>query len=91
MRAKELQDMKELLKLPLIDGNRVLLLMQIIEIKHGPQGDLFQLVVFWDDGSTCSLVVTDTAEKLECPGEPVTVSIETINGVITRETKIYCV
>ena len=28
---------------------------------------------------------------LQCPGEAVTVSIETINGIITRETKIYCV
>jgi hypothetical protein len=91
MRAKELLDMKEILKLPLIDGNKVLLLMQIIEVKHGPKGDLSQLVVFWDDGSTCSLVVTDTAEMLQCPGEAVTVSIETINGSITRETKVYCV
>ena len=91
IRAKELLGMKELLKLPLIDGNKVLLLMQVIEVKYGPRGELTQLVVFWDDGSTCSLVVTETAEMLQCPGEAVTVSIETINGIITRETKIYCV
>ena len=38
-----------------------------------------------------SLVLTETAELLGCPGEPVTVSIETVNGVITRETKLFCV
>jgi hypothetical protein len=91
IRAKELLDMKELLKLPLIDGNKVMLLMQVIEVKYGPRSELSQLVVFWDDGSTCSLVVTETAEMLQFPGEPVTFSIETINGIITRETKIYCV
>ena len=91
IRAKELLDMKELLQLPLIDGNKVLLLMQIIEVKYGPRGELSQLVVFWDDGSTCSLVVTETAEKLQCPGEAITLCIETINGIITRDTKIFCV
>ena len=90
-RQKELLEMKELLKLPVVEGHRVLLLMQNITVKYGPRGELAEITVFWDDGSTCSLVLTSTAEMLGCPGEPVTVSIETVNGVVTRETKLYCV
>ena len=90
-RAKELEEMKELLKLPPVEGNNVLLLIQSIKVKYGPGGDSTEFIVFWDNGSTCSLVQTEIAERLGCPGEPVTVSIETVNGVITRDTKIYCV
>ena len=90
-RAKELDEMKELLKLPPVEGSNVLLLMQSVRIKYGPGGDSTEFLVFWDSGSTCSLVQIEIAERLGCPGEPVTVSIETVNGVITRDTKIYCV
>ena len=90
-RARELVEMKELLKLPALEGNKVLLVIQKVMVKYGPQGEMTGLTVFWDDGSTCSLVLTETAELLGCPGEPVTVSIETVNGVIMRETKLYCV
>ena len=91
LRAKELEEMKELLKLPIVQGNKVLLLMQYVTVKYGPRGELTQLTVFWDNGSTCSLVQIEFAEMLGCPGEPVTVSIDTVNGMITRETKLYCV
>ena len=71
-RAKELLEMKELLKLPAVDGSNVLLLMHTVNIKYGPGGDISEITVFWDNGSTCSLVQTSTAEMLGCPGEPVT-------------------
>jgi hypothetical protein len=90
-RAKELQDMIELLKLPIVDGSNVLLLMQSVTVKHGPAGELAQITVFWDDGSTCSLILTERVEVLGCPGEPVNVTIDTINGILTRDTKLYCV
>ena len=90
-RTKELAEMKELLKLPPVEGNKVLLIIQKVMVKYGPQGEMTGITVFWDDGSTCSLVRTEAAEMLGCPGEPVTVSIETVNGVITRETKLFCV
>ena len=90
-RAKELEQMTELLKLPVVDGSSVLLLMQDVSVKYGPAGDTTQITVFWDNGSTCSLIQISTAEMLGCPGEPVTVSIDTVNGIITRNTKLYCV
>ena len=90
-RAKELEEIQELLKLPAVEGGNVLLLIQTVMVKYGIAGELTEISVFWDNGSTCSLVLTETAEMLGCPGEPVTVSIETVNGVITRNTKLYCV
>ena len=60
-------------------------------MKYGPRGEMTEVTVFWDNGSTCSLVLTETAEQLGCPGEEVTVSIDTVNGVITRDTKLYCI
>ena len=90
-RAKELEEMLELLKLPVVDGDKVLLLMQSITAKYGPRGEMAEITVFFDNGSTCSLVLSETAELFGCPGEPVTVSIDTINGIMTRETKLYCV
>ena len=62
--------------------------MQSVTVKHGVAGELAQITVFWDDGSTCSLILSETAGVLGCPGEPVTVTIDTI---LTRETMLYCV
>ena len=91
LRAKELEEMKELLKLPPIEGNNVLLLMQSATAKYGLSGDSTKITIFWDEGSTCSLIQTEKAEQLLCPSEPIRVSIETVNGEIVRDTKLYCV
>ena len=90
-RAKDLQEMVDLLKLPVVDGESVLLQTQSVAVKYGPGGKLTELVVFWDNGSTCSLILTETAELLGCPGESVKITIDTINGLMTRDTKLYCV
>ena len=78
-----MQETLELLKFPLVDGDNVLLLMQKVTVKHGPRGKMTKITLFRDNGSTCSLVLTETADLLRCPGEPVTVSIDTINGILT--------
>ena len=90
-RATELDQMKDLLKLPVIDGGNVLLLIQEIAVKYGPTGSSCKITAFWDNGSTCSLVENNMAESLNCPWEPVVVSIDTVNGVITRNTKLYVI
>lgn len=89
-RKKEVAEMKELLAVPIHDGGNVLLLIQKVKVKYGPSGNITKLVTFWDDGSTCSLVRHETAEQLGCPHEPVTITIETVNGELKRDTKIYC-
>ena len=88
-REKELLEMKELLKLPVVDGGNVLLLIQQVKVKYGPVGKEANIVTFWDSGSTCSLILKETAEQLECPSEPVTVTIETVNGEMVRDTRMY--
>ena len=90
-RAKDLKEMKELLKLPIIDGESVLLQIQTVQVKYGAEGRLSDIVLFWDNGSTCSLILTETAELFRCPGEPVQITIDTINGLLTRDTKLYCI
>ena len=89
-RKEEVVEMKELLAKPMHDGNNVLLLIQKVKVKYGPSEDMAKLITFWDDGSTCSLVRIETAEQLGCPFEPVTITIETVNGELKRDTKIYC-
>ena len=58
-RTKELVEMEELLKLPVVQGSSVLLLMQNVSVKYGSRGEITELTVFWDNGSTCSLVKTE--------------------------------
>ena len=36
-------------------------------------------------------MLNEIAEQLKCPSEPVRFSIETVNGVITRDTRFHCV
>ena len=60
-------------------------------MKYGAKGRLSDIVLFWDNGSTCSLILTETAELFRCPGEPVQITIDTINGLLTRDTKLYCI
>ena len=52
-RAKELEEMMDLLKLPVVEGDKVLLLMQQVTVKYGAKGELAQITVFWDNISTC--------------------------------------
>ena len=73
-RSKELEEMKQLLQMPVVERYNVLLLVQGVKVKHRPEGDTSKTTVFWDDGSTCSLVKNETAEILGCPNEPITVS-----------------
>ena len=49
------------------------------------------LSVFFDNGSTCSLILTCVAEKFGLQGETVKVTIGTVNGEQERVTKLYVV
>ena len=46
---------------------------------------------FFDPGSTCSLVLSEFAEKYKLEGRNVTVIIDTVNGEKVRETKLYVI
>ena len=58
---------------------------------HGPYRKRSDVVGFFDQGSTCSLVLTSFAENRSLQGQTVTISIGTVNGPNTRDTKLYIV
>ena len=90
-RREEMEEIERIVGLPPIPGEQVLLLFQEINIVYGHERLEDKIKAFWDDGSTCSLVKTTTAEHFQLRGEPITISIDTVNGVIERETKMYVV
>ena len=45
---KELLEMRELLKLPILDGNNVLLLIQQVRVKYRSAGGEAMMITFWD-------------------------------------------
>jgi hypothetical protein len=61
----------------LLDGNSVLLIIQ-------------EIIIF-DPGSTCSLILTEFAERHGLDGTLVTITIGKVNGEKERATKLYMV
>ena len=90
-RDLELTELHRRLGDQLIDGDRVLLIIQEIRMLYGVSRKETTVISFNDPGSTCSLVLTDFAEKHELLGRPVTITIGTVNGEKRRETKLYMV
>ena len=90
-RDLELTELHRRLGDQLIDGDRVLLIIQEIRMLYGVSRKETTVISFNDPGSTCSLVLTDFAEKHELLGRPVTITIGTVNGEKQRETKLYMV
>ena len=90
-RVEEMEEIERIVGLPPIPGEQVLLLFQGIKVVYGPDRTEDQIKTFWDDGSTCSLVKDSTAERLQLRGEPVTITIDTINGKVERKTRHYVV
>ena len=58
---------------------------------YGPQRSSSKIVTFFDDGSTCSIILNSVAKEFGLMGEKVIVTIETINAVTTRDTMLYLV
>ena len=90
-RKKECDDLSKLLSEPMIESDRILLVLQEIWMTFGPEGNRVKLNVFFDNGSTCSLILTSVAEKYRLWGESVSVIIGTVNGEVERDTKLYVI
>ena len=54
-------------------------------------GEQVRINVFFDGGSTCSLILTSVAERYGLQGHEVRVTIATVNGEKDRTTKLYMV
>ena len=73
----------------LLDGDKVLLIIQEISMVVGTNRAQKKVITFFDPGSTCSLVLTNYAEENGLEGTPVTITIGTVNGEKERTTKLY--
>ena len=90
-RKLELQEVMEELKSPGLNGDQVLLVVQRVNMVYGSGRMVTEVVTFFDDGSTCSVILNSMAIQFGLLGEKVTVTIETLNAVTTKETMIYVV
>ena len=90
-REKELAEVRQKLGEKLLDGDKVLLIIQEISMVVGTNRAQKKVITFFDPGSTCSLVLTNYAEENGLEGTPVTITIGTVNGEKERTTKLYVV
>ena len=90
-RQTEWDEIREILKIPMKDGDKVLLILQEIWMQFGLDSRRVRINVFFDAGSTCSLILTSVAERYGLQGHEVKVTIATVNGEKDRVTKLYVV
>ena len=90
-REAELDEVRSEMCKPLINGDKVLMVIMEVEVVHGVARKASKLVGFFDDGSNCSVIKTSVAEKLGLWGDPVTLELGTVNATTVVETKLYCV
>ena len=83
-RQIELQGVREELQKPGLRGDQVLLVVQNVSMVYGAERLVSNIVTFFDDGSTCSIVKNSVAKQYGLLGEKVTVTIKTLNAVTTK-------
>ena len=80
-RNKEVEEILKELSKPLIHGDKVLMVMQGIQLVHGLDREETKVLGFWDDGSNCSVIKNDLATRLQLWGDPVTLELGTVNAL----------
>ena len=90
-RKTELRELRDELRNPGLGGDQVLLVVQGVSMVYGTGRMITEVVTFFDDGSTCSIILNSVAKQFGLLGESVTVTIETLNAVTTKEIMIYMV
>ena len=90
-RAKEVEEVIAELAKPLIHGDKVLMVMQGVQLVYGMERTPATVVGFFDDGSNCSVIKNDLAIRLQLWGDPVMLELGTVNALTTVDTKLYCV
>ena len=90
-RNKEVEEVLEELAKPLIHGDKVLMVMQGMQLVYGIDRKEAKVLGFWDDGSNCSVIKNELATRLQLWGDPVTLELGTVNALTTVDTRLYCV
>ena len=90
-RVRELDEGKKALLKQRIEGERVLMVIQMVPMKHGIAGGIAQAITFFDTGATCSVVRIQFAEDHKLYGEKIVITLTTVNGTTDVTTKLYLV
>ena len=90
-RIEQLEEVKKELHKRQIEGEKVLMTTQQIQTIHGLEGTVSKLIAFFDDGSNCSVIRTELAEQMGLYGDPITLSIGTVNAKTNIDTRLYVV
>ena len=75
----------------ILRGDRVLMTLQAVPMKYGPAGLTKEVVAFYDDGSTCSIICNKLAEECGLYGQPILINLGTVNSTTSYNTKLYTV
>ena len=90
-REKEVEELKKILESPMINGDRILLMLQEIWMRFGLYSAQVKINVFFDNGSMCSLILTSLAEEYKLLSQDICVTITTVDSEKERQTKMYMV
>ena len=90
-RQKELKAAEQACQDKILDGDKVLMTLQNLPMKYGAAGLVRDIVAFYDDGSTCSIIVSKVAEECGLYGQPILINIGTVNSSAKYNTKLYTV
>ena len=90
-RKKELERAEKACKEKILEGDRVLMTLQAVPMKYGPAGLAKEVVAFYDDGSTCSIIPNKLSEECGLYGQPILINLGTVNSTTSYNTKLYTV
>ena len=70
-------------------GESILMMLQWILAGALSLRQFLKIIAFYDPGSSCSLISNSLAELLDLLGQPITITLHTVNGARQLLTKYY--
>ena len=70
-------------------SERVQMMVQWILAGTLSPRQFLKIIDFYNPGSSCLLISNSLAELLDLPGQPITITLHTVNGARQLQTKYY--
>ena len=89
---QEKRKQQQLLNLMPHSGESVLMMVQWVQAGMISSRRFLDIVAFYDPSSSCSLVTISLAEMLNLLGQPITITLHTVNSVkqlLTKYNELY--
>ena len=67
----------------------MLMMVQWVQAGAPSPRRFLSIIAFYDPGSSCSLISNSLAELLDLPGQPITITLHTVNGARQLPMKYY--